>query len=58
MKKQIFKLEMNRNNVGLLCEGYVPSIDCASAWFEEDTEVSVSDFTSVDRAFDTLFSEE
>jgi len=58
MKKQTFNLEINRNSVGLFTEFWVPQIDCASAWFECDSEVSVADYPSVDRAFNTLFSEE
>lgn len=57
MKKQTFNLEINRNSVGLFTEFWVPKIDCASAWFE-DSKVSVVDNSSVDRAFNTLFSEE
>lgn len=58
MTKHNFHLEISRNSVGLYTEFWVPQIDCASAWYDCDSEVSVADYPSVDRAFTTLFSEE
>lgn len=60
MTKHIFHLEGYRNSVGLYTEFWVPQLDCASAWYECDSEVEVpvADYPSVDRAFTTLFSEE